>query len=74
MHMVFIMFNIYNSKYIIIASMNINTTELLTIHNYARIYKSKRGGIGVTPAYIYMLINKGKITPIEIDGVLFIKK
>lgn len=58
----------------IFAFMIVNTNDLLTIHNYARIYKNKRGGVGVTPAYIYSLIYKGELKPVIIDGVQYIKK
>ena len=45
--------------------MNIDTTKLKTIKNYALAEK-------VTPAYIYKLIKEGKMYATDIDGVSFI--
>jgi hypothetical protein len=45
--------------------MNIDTSKLKTIKNYALSEK-------VTPAYIYKLIKEGKMNAIQIDGVSFI--
>ena len=42
-----------------------NISKLKTVNNFAK-------SMNITPAYIYKMINEGKMKPIEIDGVKFI--
>lgn len=51
--------------------------KLITVKEFADKFPSKRNGIGVSPAYIYKLIKKGKNNDFKlvvIAGVHFIEE
>ena len=45
---------------------------LKTVKNFAGKYPRKGGGTGVVPTYIYRMLKYGKLSGVEIDGVIFI--
>jgi hypothetical protein len=53
--------------------MVVETSNLMTVKNFARkFFNKKKKTQGVSEQRVYDLIRKGKITPITIDGVIFI--
>lgn len=47
--------------------MKIETTDYITVRQYAELKK-------ITPQWVYKLICAGKVTSIDIAGIIFVKK